>query len=91
MPVKRRKAPSLPTEILQQAQVTSNPTASSHKLYKTPEAAEYLDVSKRTLMTYCAEHRIGYHRYKGGHRFRQSDLDMFLARNYVPAVLKRAA
>jgi excisionase family DNA binding protein len=71
--------------------VKSTLVSNSDKLFKTPDAAKYLDVSKRTLMTYCAEHRIGYHRYKGGHRFRQSDLDLFLARNYVPATLKKAA
>jgi excisionase family DNA binding protein len=62
----------------------------SDKLFKTPEAAKYLDVSKRTLMTYCKNHRIGYHRYPGGmFYFRQSDLDLFLARNYVPAIQKK--
>jgi excisionase family DNA binding protein len=63
----------------------------SNKLYKAFEAAEYLSVSKGTLFTYCKEHRIGYHNYKGGFRFRQSDLYQFLARNYVPAVLSGAA
>jgi excisionase family DNA binding protein len=57
-------------------------------LYKTPEAAKYISVSKRTLMTYCQRRLIGHHAYKagkGGFRFRQCDLDAFLQRTYIPA------
>ncbi len=62
------------------------------KLYKTSEAAEYLSVSKGTLLKYCAEHCIGFHRYPGGaFYFSQADLDFFLARNYVPAIQKKVS
>jgi excisionase family DNA binding protein len=57
-------------------------------LFKTPEAAKYIHVSKRTLMTYCRRRLIAHHQYKagkGGFRFRQCDLDAFLQRTYVPA------
>jgi excisionase family DNA binding protein len=64
---------------------------SLERLYKAPEAAKYLSISTRTLFKYCAERLIGFHRYKGGFRFRQTDLDFFLARNYVPAIQRKAA
>jgi excisionase family DNA binding protein len=60
------------------------------KLFKTPEAAKYLGISKKTLLKYCAKNRIGYHRYpSGAFYFRQSDLGLFLARTYVPSVQRK--
>ncbi len=61
------------------------------KKYKTREAAAYLHISRKTLLKCCAEHRIGYHRYKGGFVFHQSDLDSFERRNYIPATTRKAA
>jgi excisionase family DNA binding protein len=60
------------------------------KRYKTPEAAKYLGVSKKTLLKYCTQNRIGYHRYpSGAFYFRQIDLDLFDARTYVPAIQRK--
>jgi excisionase family DNA binding protein len=63
-------------------------TSNNGPLLKPPEAAKYIHVSKRTLMTYCRKRLIAHHQYKGGRggfRFRQTDLDAFLQRTYVPA------
>jgi excisionase family DNA binding protein len=67
---------------------TSGP---STKKYKTTTAAEYLGISKWTLLDYCKRRLIGYQRYRGGFVFRQADLDAFEARTYIPAIQKRAA
>jgi excisionase family DNA binding protein len=60
-------------------------------LLTTPEAAKRLYISKKTLLKYCQQHRISYHRYNGGFRFRLSDVEQFLLRNYVSATTRKAA
>ena len=45
------------------------------------DAALYIGVSKKTLLKYCRQHHITFMRYPGGEfRFRQSALDLFMAR-----------
>ena len=47
----------------------------------TKTAAQYIGVSKKTLLKYCRQHHIVFMRYPGGEfRFRQTALDLFMAR-----------
>jgi len=52
----------------------------------TSEAAKYIGVSKKTLLKYCRKRHVVYMRYPGGEfRFRQSALDVFMARCTIQA------
>jgi excisionase family DNA binding protein len=51
------------------------------KTMSTKEAAQYIGVSKKTLLKYCRQHHVTFMRYPGGEfRFRQTALDVFMAR-----------
>jgi excisionase family DNA binding protein len=50
------------------------------------EAARQLNVSKKTLLKWCAEKRINYIRHpSGATKFRQSAIDLFNAQHEVKA------
>jgi excisionase family DNA binding protein len=56
------------------------------RIHKSASAAKYLGVSKKTLLKYCADHRVTFMRYPGGdYRFRQSSLDYFMGRHTIQA------
>lgn len=53
----------------------------SDRTFSSLEAAKYIGVSKKTLLKYCRDRHLTYMRYPGGEfRFRQSALDLFMAR-----------
>jgi excisionase family DNA binding protein len=64
----------------------------SERIYKTVSAAEYIGVSKKTLLKYARERQINFMIYPSGEfRFRESALDEFMARCTIQAQKKKAA
>jgi excisionase family DNA binding protein len=64
----------------------------SERIHKTATAAEYIGVSKKTLLKYANERQINFMRYPSGEfRFRKSALDEFMARCTIQAQRKKAA
>jgi len=54
-----------------------------HTLFDTKQAAKYLNIPENTLKTWRCTKRvnIGYAKIGGNVRYRQSDLDAFIAAN----------
>jgi excisionase family DNA binding protein len=54
---------------------------SSERILSTAGAAAYIGVSKKTILKYCRRREITFMIYPGGeYRFRQSALDIWLAK-----------
>ncbi len=56
------------------------------KLLVVPEVAKMLDVSTATLYRLVERRCIAHYRIPGGLRFRQEDIDAYLARRHVESV-----
>jgi excisionase family DNA binding protein len=57
-------------------------------LLSAKDAAEQLDVSKKTLLKWCHEGRLNYialpgKKYPGPYKFRQEAIDLFIARHEI--------
>jgi excisionase family DNA binding protein len=59
--------------------IQPNETAELVKLLTTPEAAQRLGVSKRTLQELAAERKIAFIKFGRNVRFAIEDLDKFIA------------
>jgi len=58
----------------------------SERLFRTSEAAQYLNLSRKTLLRYCHLRQITFIRYPDGSlRFREAALNLFLAHHTIPA------
>jgi excisionase family DNA binding protein len=72
---------------------------SNTSVYKMPErtlttsqAAEFLGISKKTLLKYCRSRQISFLKYPGGDfRFRETTLDIFMRRCTIPSSLEASA
>jgi len=64
----------------------NSPSECFPRLFKTVDAAPYLNVSRKTLLKYCRQKRITFIRYPDGSlRFREAALNLFLAHHTIPA------
>jgi excisionase family DNA binding protein len=76
--------------------VVQFPTAEAPKIkekeiMRAVEAAEYIGVSKKTLLGYCKRRLINFMRYPdSSFRFRKSALDLFMAQCEIKASGKAA-
>ena len=55
-------------------------------LLTTPEAAQRLGVSKRTIQELAAERKIGFIKFGRNIRFSRADLDAFIEANRVKPI-----